>query len=365
MSANQLLDFYKNLQRDNLSFIYNGRFSDAITEKLIQLSEFNIKNTEEVSKLRKKVSFIMMESFQNIVRHGVNGTQDEALPQYPSTFLVRNKDKAFYITSVNIIDNKEIGSLKKKLDRVNTLSKDELKLLFNKVLTSEKFSEKGGAGLGLIEMVRRTGEPIDYEFKEVDDDKSYCFMRMKLKRIDDSESEFAPFSTDKKLHARFVNDDVLLLYKGDFSQKAVIPMLLMMEENMRSFVDEVSRQKKTFNVLVEMLQNISKHGQLNEKNKNSGVFMISKGEGSYILSAGNLIDNNKAEVLNYKLNNLATLNAEELSQLYKSTLREERKSDDGAGLGLIDIFRDSKSRVDFNFNKVNDKQSFYSIAVNV
>ncbi|HIA35763.1 MAG TPA: hypothetical protein EYN89_03255, partial [Flavobacteriales bacterium] len=191
MSDNQLLDFYEELYLDNLSFIYNGRFSDAITEKLIELSEFNIKNTEEVRKLRKKVSFIMMESFQNIVRHGIKKTDFDAKTTYPSTFLVRNRGKAFYITSVNIIDNKEVKNLKEKLDKINTLSKEELKSLFNKVLTSESFSDKGGAGLGLIEMVRRTGEPIDYEFKEVEKEKSYCYMRIKLKRLDDTEIKFA------------------------------------------------------------------------------------------------------------------------------------------------------------------------------
>lgn len=365
MSDNRLLDFYEELHEDNLSFIYNGRFSDAITEKLIELSEFNINNTEEVRKLRKKVSFIMMESFQNIVRHGIKKTNFDAKTSYPSTFLVRNRGKAFYITSVNIIDNKEVNNLKEKLDKINTLSKEELKSLFNKVLTSESFSEKGGAGLGLIEMVRRTGEPIDYEFKKVEEEKSYCYMRIKLKRLDDTEVKFAPFSADKELHSHFVKADVLLLYKGDFSQKAVVPMIRMMEENMQSLVEELSKQKKTFNVLVEVLQNISKHGQPNENNKNTGVFMISKRDDTYILSAGNVIDNEKAKILNENLENLASLNAEELNLLYRKTLRAERNPGGGAGLGLIDIYRDSCSRVKYEFSKIHENQLFYSISINV
>ncbi len=365
MDNNQLLDFFKKLQGDNLSFVYNGRFSDAITEKLIELSEFNINNTEEVRKLRKKVTFIMMESFQNIVRHGIKKTGLDSGTAYPSTFLVRNRGKAFYITSVNIIENKEVNNLKEKLDKINVLSKEELKSLFNKVLTSESFSEKGGAGLGLIEMVRRTGEPIDYEFKEVDGEKSYCYMRIKLKRSDDTEIKFAPFSADKELHSRFVNEKVLLLYKGDFSQKAVVPMIRMMEENMQSLVQEVTRQKKTFNVLVEVLQNISKHGQPNEKNKNTGVFMISKRDDTYILNAGNVIDRKKAKTLKENLGNLAKLNAEELNFLYRKTLRADRNPEGGAGLGLIDIYRDSCSRVQYEFSQIHENKLFYSISINV
>ncbi len=170
---------------------------------------------------------------------------------------------------------------------------------------------------------------------------------------------------DKELHTHFVNADVLLLYKGDFSQKAVVPMIRMMEENMQSLVEELSRQKKTFNVLVEVLQNISKHGQPNEKNKNTGVFMICKRDDTYILSAGNVIDREKAKTLNKILGNLASLNAEELNLLYRKTLRAERKPGGGAGLGLIDIYRDSCSRVKYEFSQIHENQLFYSISINV
>ncbi|HIA05292.1 MAG TPA: hypothetical protein EYN71_01010 [Flavobacteriales bacterium] len=365
MGPNHLLEFYRDLQGDNLSFIYKGQFSDSITDKLIELSEFNINNTEEVRKLRNKVSFIMVESFQNIVRHGGENTDVGQRGEHPSTFLVRNQGNAFYITSVNVIENREVATLKEKLDKVNTLAPEDLKQLFNQVLASNSFTDKGGAGLGLIEMVRKSGETIDYDFKEVTPGKSYCFMRMKLKQVDDTNLDFAPFSVDKELHSRFIDEDILMLYKGNFSQKSVVPVLQMMEENMHDMIDELTLQKKTFNVLVEVLQNISKHGGINNKGKKMGMFIIGESGDGFVVSAGNLIKNDEVASLREQLSNLAGQDAGGLSQLYKKYLREGHRSEAGAGLGLIDIYRDSESRVEFDFSPVNETQSFYSIAITV
>jgi len=365
LGTNHLLEFYRDLQGDNLSFIYKGQFRDSITDKLIELSEFNINNTEEVRKLRNKVSFIMVESFQNIVRHGTEHIDTEHIGNHPSTFMLRNQGNAFYITSVNVIENKEVDSLKEKLDKVNTLSSEDLRELFKQVVVSGTFSEKGGAGLGLIEMVRKSSQPIDYDFKEVTPDISYCFMRMKLKRKDDTTTEFAPFSEDQEIHSRFIDEDVLMLYKGNFSQESVIPVLQMLEENVKVMIDEVAMQKKTFNILVEVLQNISKHGDLSDTGKKMGMFIIGESGDGFVVSAGNLIKNDEVASLREQLSNLAGQYAGGLSQLYKKYLREGHGSEAGAGLGLIDIYRDSESRVEFDFSPVNETQSFYSIAITV
>ena len=173
LGVNHLFDFYRNLEGDNLSFIYRGHFSDSITDKLIELSEFNINRSEEVRKLRKKVSFIMVESFQNIIRHGSAASNDLISGDYPDTFLLRNHGKAFYITSVNTIDSNKVAGLKEKLDRVNTLSPEELKELFSQVLVTDEFSEKGGAGLGLIDIIKKTKNKISFKNIPLNDRYNY------------------------------------------------------------------------------------------------------------------------------------------------------------------------------------------------
>ena len=52
--------------------------------------------------------------------------------------------------------------------------------------------------------------------------------------------------------------------------------------------------------------------------------------------------------------------------MYRNTLREGPKNNTGgAGLGLIDIAGDSDGEFNFDFKKVDNDKSFYSICIKV
>ena len=70
MDLNIVNNFFRSLNHDTLSFFYQGNFSDEITDKIINLSEYNISLQQDQPKMSNKVSFFMAECFQNIVRHG-------------------------------------------------------------------------------------------------------------------------------------------------------------------------------------------------------------------------------------------------------------------------------------------------------
>ncbi len=57
--------------------------------------------------------------------------------------------------------------LKERIDFVNTKTSDELKILYRQTITDGKFTPKGGAGLGIIEMAKISGHPLDYEFEPI------------------------------------------------------------------------------------------------------------------------------------------------------------------------------------------------------
>ena len=51
------------------------------------------------------------------------------------------------------------------------------------MLSVSEFSDKGGAGLGLIEMAKKTGNKLDYDFVSLDNDYSYFILS---KTVDES-----------------------------------------------------------------------------------------------------------------------------------------------------------------------------------
>ena len=70
----------------------------------------------------------------------------------------------------------EYHDLKVKLDEINNLETKEIRNVYRQMLSNSEFSNKGGAGLGLIEMAKKTGNKLDYDFVELDNEFSYFIL---------------------------------------------------------------------------------------------------------------------------------------------------------------------------------------------
>ena len=122
--------------------------------------------------------------------------------------------------------------------------------------------------------------------------------------------------------------------------------------------------KKIFHFLVEILQNISKHAYpINDKRE--GIFQIGFDDNKFHIGTGNFIA--KDEVANLK-NQIEMVNSktkEELNELYRKYLREGKSTKTGsAGLGLIDLARETTDKINFEFIEINNNYSFFSLTVN-
>jgi hypothetical protein len=358
--------FFDRISEDNLCLLYNGNFSDEITTELIELSEYNISNNLSLTKMKKKASFLMAECFQNIVRHGevVDGNSIDYVNE--GFFLTKNWQGIYYITSGNLIETTKIPELRRQLEKVNSLNKDELKQLYRDVLENQEISEKGGAGLGLIEMARKSGQKLDYFFSDFDDKFSFFYNQIVLKSADESfENIEAAFELKEAIeyHKRMSKSNILVIHKGDFSQDAIFPVLMIIEENLQKENKDAVSKKKVYHILVELLQNISRHCYV-ENNKKEGIFLIGKADGYFVINTGNLIQNEYVDDLKDHLELLNNLNGKELKELYLDKLRERNLSEkNGAGIGLIDIARRIISPVNYSIVKIDSKKSFLTINV--
>ena len=93
-------------------------------------------------------------------------------------FMFGGCDDGYVIFSGNAIKQENVQELKNKLSKINTMSKDELKEFYKFWISSQEFSSKGGAGLGLIDMARKTGNPLEFDEPVVFmSDKEYKVMR--------------------------------------------------------------------------------------------------------------------------------------------------------------------------------------------
>lgn len=148
---------------------YNGLLEFDSIGDLIQTLKDKMKKRNIRFNTYKKVLTIMIESLENIIRYNDNlGKECTIFSEYPPEFRIYAKNGQFFIESTNAILNADINRLSEKLTQLNELDKDGIKELYKETITDGKFSEKGGAGLGIIEMAKVADGKLDFSFTDVD-----------------------------------------------------------------------------------------------------------------------------------------------------------------------------------------------------
>jgi len=355
------IDLFKAMVDENLGYIYRGNFSDDIADSILELTEKTLHNQESSSKIKKRVYAIMVEGLQNITRH-----QDHSGEQYldrQSIFVIQRFQDKYYITTGNIIEAENIEHVKHLIEKINALTKEELKVYYKKVLKDGSLSEKGGAGLGLIDMAKKSGNKLSYSFKPLSDGLYYFYLHT-IPTIDGNEEIKENGSCDSldkimQVHDLLNKENALLIFNGMFYKDSYSDLL-------QSFGKNISESKilkdKLFYIVIEMLQNIVKYGErINmEKEGNPGIFYLSKLEDKYVITTGNYILNTKVEETQEKIKVLNSYSSKTLKEYYMNTLIDLNHT---KPIGLVAVRKESNSIVDCNVKKVNTRLSFITFRV--
>lgn len=167
----------------------------------------------------------------------------------------------------------------------------------------------------------------------------------------------------RKFHLQMQEHNIMLCYRGKFSQSIAKSILAMTERKMEIDKTDMGVKRKVFNVMMECIQNIFKT-DVNIRN-DYALFMIGSIDTQYIIFSGNIIEKQRTEFLTNKLNEINSLDKEKLKQLYQSVITSNTSGalseDELEELGLIDIAKKSGNKLDFNFIDVSDSSSFFSL----
>jgi hypothetical protein len=171
-----IYDLHKWMITENLILVYQGEFSQETTRSILAMAERTLERSAVEPAIKRKVFNVMVESLQNIVRHNEepapsNGNQT-------AIFLVGREPNGYSVMSGNPVRKGSVAGLKATLDRINGLDRDGLKDLYKDIIQGTSLSEKGGAGLGLVDMARKSGEKLSFDFPEMSE--KYCFFCLKV-----------------------------------------------------------------------------------------------------------------------------------------------------------------------------------------
>lgn len=157
MVQEDLFALYNVLASERGTVLYSGSFPDDHTVRLIDIAERTLSTEERGGKsLQARAAFALIEAYQNIVRHRTEQSEGRAL------LVLAHGDNATTIITANDVRTAELAGLRASLDLLDGLDANALKRLFLDRLESGSTTARGGAGLGFIEMARRTGQPLAY-----------------------------------------------------------------------------------------------------------------------------------------------------------------------------------------------------------
>lgn len=171
-----IYDLFQIMLDNKIILIYQGVFDQDMIKSVISMTEKKLvqENTDEI--LKKKLFNIMVEGLQNICKHQLVSSSYENNP-----FLIISRDAdSFYVVTGNLILDNKIQLVKDKIDYVNSLNKEELKEFYKKARLNSTISDVGGAGLGFIDIVRKSGNPIEYKFYSVNNEYSFFIQKNKV-----------------------------------------------------------------------------------------------------------------------------------------------------------------------------------------
>ncbi len=366
---NFAFDVFKILQEDELSYFYRGSFSQKIAESLISLTETNLDKTEEPTKIKKKVYFIMVESLQNIVKH----QDEEAIDKDRRNlgiFTIQKIGPKYYITTGNRLHTQSVKSLEKKLTKINSLEPTELKQYYLTMLKEGQISEKGGAGLGLIDIAKKSGNKLAYDFNEIDEACSYFYLQTSINSQAPVNGDQFEVKNDslphvKSIHEVLNNQNIKLIFKGSINQDTLLSLLAVIQGQLGATVG----QKRIVSIIIEMIQNIVKHGyrQFEDNADNSGIFIIREKENEeFCIVTGNYIENCFVDTLKNQVLTINEMSHPDLKAKYnKALFSQDNKFKSNAGLGLMKLKLKSKSKIGFDLNKINENFSFLTFQVNI
>jgi hypothetical protein len=174
-------EYYSQISKRDILLAFKGSITSELINEVLEAVEQKLEKNNEDGKTRKKLYNVLVESLQNLYHHieeTHEGIEEDLDPKFGILIIEKDKNGEFVVTTGNFVAVVKTKFLKEKIDKINSLSKDELKDMYKFILNHQKISAKGGGGLGLVDIARKTGKKMIYNFYPYND--KYVFFDLRI-----------------------------------------------------------------------------------------------------------------------------------------------------------------------------------------
>lgn len=179
MSDSDLFELYSAVGLEKTILLFKGLLTQDILVVLAEMLTNNL-STNPKHLNTKKMFFVFVELAQNVHRYSAEKVDVDGREVGCGIVLVNEHNGFYRIISGNLIDNIHIPKLQGLCEQINALDEDGLKNLRKEKLKKPKEELQRGAGVGLIDIQRKAGHPIEMKTKRIDDHHSFLTFFIKM-----------------------------------------------------------------------------------------------------------------------------------------------------------------------------------------
>lgn len=185
MLKQNFMELKKHLDENSILLTFAGPFSQEIIEYLGAALKSYMEAEQNNKNSSYNVFSVFVEQSQNIK----NYMQCKKLIEINETLInssiltISKNDGSYVVCSANLIEMEDSPRLASRIDKLNGMSKKELKDAYKNQIKISRNTDKNdfkGAGLGLIEIARKASKPIEYEFLTYENNSPYLYFVMQV-----------------------------------------------------------------------------------------------------------------------------------------------------------------------------------------
>jgi hypothetical protein len=175
-----LYDYKQELQDDGIIFSFSGPMSHEIIEGIGSAIRVKIGEGENGNKqVALKVFSIFVEQVENVINYSTEKDHEDSQMSF-GIVVVGKKEDYFFISGGNKIQTTKVAKLESNLSELAAMNKDELKVHYKERRKAAKEDDSKGAGIGFIEMARKSTKPIEYSFETIDSEYSFFTIKISI-----------------------------------------------------------------------------------------------------------------------------------------------------------------------------------------
>lgn len=170
LSASSFLDFHRSLSGKGLIFSFTGYVSEGILFALGEVLKQNMALNETDVNVTKKVFSVFVEQAQNVIRYSADRIarpNDQGGELSSGTISVGEEGGKFFVVCANVVHSGETERLRQRLAHLAGMDKEQIKAYYREMLKEPPEETSKGASIGLIEIARRSSEPIQFDFLDL------------------------------------------------------------------------------------------------------------------------------------------------------------------------------------------------------